>query len=282
MYEALVYSVMIASPGDVEEEREIAREIILEWNAANSRRAKIALMPLSWKTHSAPSFGRRPQAVINEQVAHKSDLLVAIFWTRLGSPTGVAASGTVEEIEEHLKAGKPVMIYFSTAPVRLETVDQDQCRKLQEYREECKRRGLVETFDGPAEFESRFRTHLNTVINSDRYFRIQQERQRASAGPGSPEVSVGAEAADLLAAASKDQLGHIHVIRADNGRVFIRSNRRDFIQTNLPQDRATWENALDQLRKLAFVERIGNGFGPSVSYQVTKAGYDAAARLESA
>ena len=30
----------------------------------------------------------------------------------LGSPTGVSASGTVEEIEEHLRAGKPAMIYF--------------------------------------------------------------------------------------------------------------------------------------------------------------------------
>jgi hypothetical protein len=50
--------------------------------------------------------------VINRQVLADCDLLVAIFWTRIGSPTGSALSGTVEEIEKHLKAEKPAMLYF--------------------------------------------------------------------------------------------------------------------------------------------------------------------------
>ena len=61
------------------------------------------LLPVGWETHATPAMGDRPQAIINKQILAGCDLLVAVFWTRLGSPTGAAASGTVEEIEEHLQ-----------------------------------------------------------------------------------------------------------------------------------------------------------------------------------
>src|SRR4051794_33094357 len=109
---------MVASPSDVAQERVIVREILAEWNAIHSEDRKIVLMPLLWEANAAPAMGDRPQAIINGQLLKNADLLVAMFWTRIGSPTGVAKSGTVEEIEEHLKAGKPAMIYFSSAPVR--------------------------------------------------------------------------------------------------------------------------------------------------------------------
>src|SRR5438552_9179076 len=122
-YDAKVYNVMIASPGDVELERSIVREVVSDWNAANSAARAMVLQPVGWETHSAPAMGDRPQSIINKQVLQKSDLLIAMFWTRLGTPTGAAPSGTVEEIEEHVKAGKPAMIYFSSAPVRPDSVD---------------------------------------------------------------------------------------------------------------------------------------------------------------
>lgn len=36
-YSAAIFNVMIASPGDVAQERELARDIINEWNAIHSR-----------------------------------------------------------------------------------------------------------------------------------------------------------------------------------------------------------------------------------------------------
>jgi hypothetical protein len=86
--------VMIASPGDVAKARQLARDVIHEWNAVNSDDRKKVLMPIGWDTHSSPEMGDRPQAIINKQVLAGADLLIAIFWTRLGSPTGKAASGT--------------------------------------------------------------------------------------------------------------------------------------------------------------------------------------------
>ena len=39
-----------------------------------------------------------------------------MFWTKLGTPTGVADSGTVEEIDQFVEANKPAMLYFSSRP----------------------------------------------------------------------------------------------------------------------------------------------------------------------
>lgn len=125
-YSALVFNVMIASPGDVASERSIIREVIHEWNVVHSRARNIVLLSIGWESHSSPDMGRKPQEIINSQVLDKCDLLVGVFWTRIGTPTNGYASGTVEEIEKHIETGKPAMLYFSSQPVVLDTVDLNQ------------------------------------------------------------------------------------------------------------------------------------------------------------
>ncbi len=111
-YEATVYNVMIASPSDVVAECGVIRETLSKWNSVHSADKGIVVLPIDWKTHASPAVGDRPQEIINRQVLADADLLVAVFWTRIGSPTGKAPSGTIEEIREHIAAGKPVMLYF--------------------------------------------------------------------------------------------------------------------------------------------------------------------------
>src|SRR5688572_30782114 len=130
MYQARVVKVMIASPSDVAPEREAARDVIRRWNDLHAEERKVVLMPIGWETHSRPDLSDRPQAIINKQVLKGCDVLVGIFWTRIGTATGAAVSGTVEEINEHVAAGRPAMIYFSTAPVRMESVDAVQWAAL--------------------------------------------------------------------------------------------------------------------------------------------------------
>jgi len=66
-YAATVYKVMIASPGDINGERRIVREVIADWNSAHSETRGIVLMPIGWETHSVPDMGGRPQEIINKQ-----------------------------------------------------------------------------------------------------------------------------------------------------------------------------------------------------------------------
>ena len=45
-YQATVFRVMIASPSDVAEERQIIREVVNDWNAVHSLARRIALLPV--------------------------------------------------------------------------------------------------------------------------------------------------------------------------------------------------------------------------------------------
>jgi hypothetical protein len=59
--------------------------------------------------------GRRPSS--NDQLVDDADILIGLFKARIGTPTGISASGTIEEIDRLVAAGKPVMLYFSTGPI---------------------------------------------------------------------------------------------------------------------------------------------------------------------
>src|SRR5688572_29161035 len=112
-FQATAYRVLIASPSDVPDERKLANEIVHQWTAIHGASTQTVLLPVMWETHTAPEMGDRPQSIINRQIVDDSDALVGIFWTRIGTPTGVAESGSVEEIERFINSAKPAMLYFS-------------------------------------------------------------------------------------------------------------------------------------------------------------------------
>nr|WP_321364388.1 hypothetical protein [uncultured Celeribacter sp.] len=94
----------------------------------------MAFLPLMWENSVAPELGGRAQGIINKSVLEKADLVVGVFWTRIGTPTGEHESGTVEEIKEHHKAGRPVSVYFCRRPVEPDSVEPEQYKK----RKRCK------------------------------------------------------------------------------------------------------------------------------------------------
>lgn len=100
-----------------------------------------------------PLLGDHPQSIINEQGVDGADIVVALFGSRLGSPTREAVSGTVEEIERAVNSGKPVHPYFSTAPLPHD-VDTSQLDGLRQFRQEISERGLLGEFDDVRQLES--------------------------------------------------------------------------------------------------------------------------------
>jgi hypothetical protein len=151
-YDARVLQILIISPGDVQEEREIVSQVVFEWNYVNSRDRSIVLLPLRWETHATPEMGQRPQAVINRQVVDYCDMAIGVFWTRLGTPTGEAESGSAEEITRVVDAGKPVMLYFSRGKVDLQATDLDEYRRLVSFKEELYQKALIESYSTLNEF----------------------------------------------------------------------------------------------------------------------------------
>jgi hypothetical protein len=52
-FDARVLQILIASPGDVADERNLLSEVISEWNYVNARDRRVVLLPLRWETHFA-------------------------------------------------------------------------------------------------------------------------------------------------------------------------------------------------------------------------------------
>jgi hypothetical protein len=165
-FDAKIFRVLVASPGDVGEERNIIPEIINEWNAINSHQSKVSLMPVKWETHSSPLLGNRPQGIINEQIVKECDLLVGVFWTRIGTNTGAAISGTAEEIEQFVKMKKPVMLYFSQNPIAPDKIDLGQFSVLKKFKEKMRMEGLTETYYTIDDFRQKFGRQLSLNISN--------------------------------------------------------------------------------------------------------------------
>lgn len=140
------YRVLIASPSDLPEERLAATEAVNDWNALHSVAESVVLLPVKWETHATPETGVRPQEAVNRQLVDNSDFLIGMFWTKLGTDTGVAASGTVEEIDRFVRAGKPAMLYFSERPVTPSNIDLKQHEKLRDFKAATYKRALVGNF----------------------------------------------------------------------------------------------------------------------------------------
>jgi hypothetical protein len=187
-FPAKVFRILIASPSDVAEERETAVRIVQAWNDLHAASRGIVLLPLRWETHSAPEYGKRPQEIINSQVVDHCDLLVGIFWTRVGSPTGVAQSGTVEEIERVANQGKPVMLYFSQANQNPEKIDIDQLTRLRDFKRQTFPSALVESYSDTSEFREKLSSQLEIQLRK-LVSETDQLPQRDT--PAEPDIVLG-------------------------------------------------------------------------------------------
>jgi hypothetical protein len=271
-FTAIGINVMIASPSDVAQERQVARDLIHEWNDTNAQDQRIVLLPMGWESHSSPKMGDRPQAIINSQVLNQCDLLVAIFWTRLGTSTGEFASGTVEEITKHVADGKTAMVYFSNAQIAPDRFNHVQYEAVKAFREQCKAQGLFHEFSSPAQFRDDFRRHLALTIQ-----REFSQNGLASildfATPQANSVTLSKDAQELLLEASRDRSGYIMWISALSS-FDIQTNDKGFVEEGNPRSEAKWKKAVQELERNGLVERLSESV-----FQITSDGYEMADKI---
>ena len=272
-FPAIGINVMIASPSDVEEVRQAARGIIHEWNDTNAQEQRIVLLPMGWQSHSSPKMGDRPQEIINTQLLNPCDLLVAIFWTRLGTATGEAASGTVEEITKHVAAGKTAMVYFSNAPISPASINHLQYDAVRAFRKECTQQGLFHDFSSLEQFRNDFRRHLALTVQ--RHF--GQDAVAAMMDFATPEPQSDSklteDARDLLLESSRDRYGYIMWISSAEG-LDIQANNKSFVESSNPRSEARWREAVEELEQRGLIERQSSSV-----LSITNAGYKLADSL---
>ncbi|MEJ6486337.1 hypothetical protein N0Y54_34620 [Nostoc punctiforme UO1] len=162
--EAKIYRILIASPSDVIEEREIIRKEVDRWNAMHAEDMKIILMSIGWETNSTPDLRDSGQEVINRQLVDKCDLLIGVFWTRLGTPTVLGGTGTEVEIARARNEGKRCIVYFSDKEVSPSKIDQEQYRQVQEYWNQLQPTGLANRYNSIDDFKERVFRHITSAV----------------------------------------------------------------------------------------------------------------------
>lgn len=273
-YQATVFKVMIASPSDVAAERNVIREVLTEWNNVNADSRRTVLLPVGWETHSVPEMGDRPQSIINKQILWGCDLLVGVFWTRLGTETGDYQSGTVEEVEEHLKAGKPAMLYFSDVPVVMGSVDDAQYSRLRQFRSDCMNRGLLESYSSVTEFRDKFYRHLQIKLNGDEYFCSGAQPNQLETLPPRVSDQISPEAQTLLkeAVVSDGQILCLLML----GGLMVQVGSRNITDGADARAQAVWEGAVQELETHGLISPLGN---KREIFKVTREGYEVADQI---
>lgn len=165
-----VLQVFVASPADVAEERAVLDAVVAELNRTWSRSLSLTFEVLKWETNTRPGFDHDPQAVINSQLPNDYDVFLGILWSRLGTPTGRATSGTVEEFERAYERFRStgsvpeIMLYFKDAPIAPSKLDGGQLSALLAFKASLATRGgLYSTFEDISGFETSLRAHLSAI-----------------------------------------------------------------------------------------------------------------------
>lgn len=168
MKEQKIIRVFVASPGDVGPEREILEEITKELNDLWGDSLGVHLHLIKWETHSWPAIGTDPQAVINEQIGNNYEVFIGILWSRFGTPTPRAESGTAEEFDQAFSKFKEnpesikVMFYFKDQPVSPSEIDPEQLIRIIKFKNKLGELGSLHwTFNNTEEFSKYLRMHLS-------------------------------------------------------------------------------------------------------------------------
>lgn len=267
MYQANVYRIMMGCPSDITEEKEVAFRVLNNWNNLNSEKSRMVLLPIHWSISSYPAMGKHPQKLLNEQLVEKSDLMICIFGTRLGSPTDTEISGTVEEIKEHRKAGKDVMVFFKMSVDDISTVDLQQLQKIKDFKESIKTDVLWQEFSDAKDFEKKLSDALQLYINSNWIKNSIDNKEEL------PEEIVfsDSEKQILLSWINSRNTNCFRVRTKDSSIYLVGDNQYQVMDG---RDLAEFEDFLNRLQEVGFIEIDKYNKQGEPVYKPKKAAYD--------
>jgi hypothetical protein len=165
--------IVVASPGDVQPEREVVEDLAGEMNRGLADVLGVRFEVVRWETDAFPGFHPAgPQGHIDGALRiDSSDLVIGIFWKRFGTPVDDAASGTEHEIRNAYRSwersGRPqIMVYFNqAAPGELTPDESGQWQQVKQFqRDPMFKKGLWWNYSGAPAFERLLREHLTQYL----------------------------------------------------------------------------------------------------------------------
>lgn len=276
MYKATVYKIMFGAPSDIKDELEIFFEIIHRWNNLHSEKSGIILMPMHWSLSSYPKTGNEGQKIINNEVVTKSDLLICVFGEKLGTETSTHQSGTIEEIDEHLKAKKDVMIFFKKSiNINIENVNIEQITKVKEFKHNIQNKCLYKEFDNTQEFEKEFFKSLQLYINDNWLTNNKNYDLSDTKTPISNKIKklTDFELERLKAWTSADNPKFFQVCLLNGGRIYGLGVGNQY-KIKKEREKVEWDNFFEHMLKLGFIDIENYNKEGQPVYRIKKAAYD--------
>lgn len=178
------YRCLLISPGDVDSERVAVSDVVALWNAQVGEALGARVTVVRWETHSVPDASGAPQDVLNRQIVDNCDFAVAVFWSRVGTPTSGYQSGSIEEIQRLRERGARVLIYFNTSPIPQSALTDEQFQRLRQFKKELQQQGLYAEYGSIPELREQVQLHLTSVVAG----LLQRERGQPSPGEGREAV----------------------------------------------------------------------------------------------
>jgi len=169
-----ILRVVVASPGDVQPERESIDDVVAELNRTVAKDRSLHLEISRWETDAYPGFHPEgPQGLIDSILRIEDcDLLIGIFWKRFGTPVRDAKSGTEHEFRKAYEAwksrGQPqIMFYFKQQEFYPKTRPElEQMGRVIDFKSAYPEEGLWWTFTDQTQFEKLARQHIAGFIRT--------------------------------------------------------------------------------------------------------------------
>lgn len=245
MFQANCYNVMIVSPSDISEEREIAKDVLYRWNELNSRFHNIVFSVLGYDINAHADSGTHPQESLNHQLLEQADLIIAIFWTKLGTPTTEYSSGSVEEITKHIQQGKKAHIYFSNKIIDPRKVDAEQYKNLQKYKNEIRGKTFYKEFSTEEEFRKILEDDIQLFSNE----LVEHNSENRTKVNNTMQVTISDKEIEILKSMEDDgELQYIQFVDGPN------LNGRTI---DNPREAAKIKEAINKLESYNLIEDIG-------------------------
>ena len=169
--------LVLASPGDVSDERSAVDRVVAELNRGIAKEYSFVIEVLKWETDAYPGFhtGGAQGLIDSVLKIEDSDILVGIFWKRFGTPVSDvegAETGTEHEIRKAITAWKEkksphVMLYFSQTPFMPSSQQElEQMSKVLAFKKEFEKESCYWQYADAQKFESVLREHLTQVLRA--------------------------------------------------------------------------------------------------------------------
>jgi energy-coupling factor transporter ATP-binding protein EcfA2 len=192
------YHVFLASPNDMETEREEVRRFFDRYNRHTASRWEVRFTVVDYENYSTIGIGR-PQQLITDQTLTKFKnslvLIVGIMGQRFGSPTGTTDSGTEEEfnwaLNSYLANGFPEIKWFFRridifqAPSDFAQIEAavEQWKKVRSFQDRLRNNNppvFYSTFSDISDFRDKMQDDLSLwLYGDDRPWSISGERRVA-------------------------------------------------------------------------------------------------------